>query len=929
MQPPATVVRSGFRGDPAGRVEGHYVRRLFLCLFVCSPALAAEGPEFVTDVLPLLETKCFGCHGTADKTEGGLDLTTLEASLKGGDSGPALVPGDPDASPLYLATHAEPEEFSAMPPQERNRLSDAERETLAAWIRGGATWTDPAEWTPGPTTEDSATTTVATSGGLSPTWDNRPYAVEDLWAWQPVTRPDVPEGADHPIDAFLLRKLREAGVEDFAPEADRRTLLRRLSLDLTGLPPEPEDVEAAAKADAFDYEAAVDRLLASKHYGEQMARHWLDVVRYADTGGFANDFERPNLWRYRDYVIRSFNADKPFDEFVVEQIAGDELDESDPENLIAVGFLRSGPWEHTGMSVAAVTRQQFLDDVTHGVGVTFLGQGLRCASCHDHKFDPVPTRDYYRVQAVFAPVQFAHRDVPFLPEENTANFDRLKETPQRLLKEAKDLQRRMNEKNKKAVEALLAERGLKSLEEIPADERPDKGRVGLTDHEQSLKKIAFKAEAYHYRRTMRDKPKALSVYSGPDRLVKSNFPTHDMPEAEKRTGPAAETAILTGGSIESPSEPVDPGVLSAMAGANDRVTPTAWNTIPEGVTGRRLAFARWVASPQNTLTARVVVNRAWQRHFGTGLVDTPNNFGVTGSKPTHPQLLDYLATWFVDNGWSLKKLDRLIVTSRAYRQASDRPGFAAVEEADPANRLLSRFPVRRLAAEEIRDAMLAVTGELNPEMGGPGVFPKINWEVAMQPRHIMGSVAPAYTPSVKKSDRDRRTVYAFRFRTLSDPFLEVFNKPVAETSCERRDETTVATQALTLINSQFTRDRAVALADRIAKQSGDAAEQARRAFRRTLLRDPTGEELAAAVSHLEAMRAEHAEAEPKRPELPKSVHREMIEELTGEPVEWDEELIGLEGYEPDLAMADLEADGRALAELCLVLLNSNEFVYVR
>lgn len=921
---------------------------VFSCSFMLSGAAFSDEASsslesellFAKQVLPLLENKCFGCHGGADKTEGGLDLTTLDGHLTGGDSGPALIRGKAPQSAVFLATSREPEEYSAMPPQERNALSAAERELIARWVDTGAQWPNAerifqllkSESEKSGSTGDMIV--VETSGGLSSTWENREYAAEDVWAYQPIENPPVPWGSlpneakEHPVDAFLHRKLKQAEVDGYAPPADPRTLMRRATLGLTGLPPEQPALDAAVK-DGWNFEETVDELLESPHYGEHLARLWLDVVRYADTGGFANDYERPNAWRYRDYVVRSFNADKPINEFIKEQIAGDELDENNPENLIAVGFLRSGPWEHTSMSVAKVTRQQFLDDVTHSVGVTFLGQGLRCCKCHDHKFDPLPTKDYYRMQANFAPVQFADRKVPYLPEENTDAFKERKELTEKLLAHTKQEIAKLRAKSNAALKVWLKERGLKSVKDLPKDERPASGRIGLTDLEQSVAKIYNKRKAYFERELKRYEPYAFSVYSGKPRTASSTRVYNKMPADKDRNGPAEPIHILTGGSIESPSELVGPGVVSAMSGSNDVATPTDWNTIPDGTKGRRLALAEWIASDRNTLTARVFVNRIWQRHFGTGLVATPNNFGKTGAKPTHPELLDYLARWFMNHGWSAKKLDRFIMSSAAYQQSGIRPNLAVIVDKDSANQWLSRFPVRRLTAEEIRDSLLAVTGELNREIGGLGVFPKINWEVAAQPRHIMGSVAPAYTPSVTPAERNRRSLYAFRYRTLADPFMEVFNQPVSETSCERRDETTVATQAFALFNSEFTQDRAVALADAIAAKADELDQQVDKVFQMILGRTPTADEAGLAKQHVEELRSVHASVEVAERELPETVKRGMVEELTGALFEWDEPLIGLEGYQPDKSMADLGANARALAELCLVLMNSNEFVYVR
>ncbi|MGC3966545.1 MAG: DUF1549 domain-containing protein [Pirellulales bacterium] len=420
--------------------------------------LSAGERLFVDKVGPILRNKCAQCHGAGDLEEADLDVTGRAALLKGGESGPVtVVPREPDKSLLYRAVRRD-DPHLAMPPDESEALSKDEVEAIRAWIVAGAPWVDlpkaalpavaaPSVWNSTAAADGFA---MATSGGQSPEWTHRKYTQADVWAYLPVRRYPVPKRADasgkqlHAIDAFLQEKLAAKQLKP-APPAEPRDWLRRATFDLTGLPPTPEEMEAftaqksnaESPAESPDYAAAIDRLLASPHYGEQMARHWLDVTRYADTSGFSNDYERPHAWRYRDYVVRSFNADKPYDRFVVEQIAGDELDASDPELQVAVGFLRMGPWEHTGMSVAAETRQAFLDDVTNSVGVTFLGQGLRRARCHDHKFDPIPTRDYYRIQAVFAPTQFLDKPVPFLPTENVQSLGATKaQTEARLAERA-------------------------------------------------------------------------------------------------------------------------------------------------------------------------------------------------------------------------------------------------------------------------------------------------------------------------------------------------------------------------------------------------------------------------------------------------------------------------------------------------------------
>jgi hypothetical protein len=401
-----------------------------------------------------------------------------------------------------------------------------------------------------------------------------------------------------------------------------------------------------------------------------------------------------------------------------------------------------------------------------------------------------------------------------------------------------------------------------------------------------------------------------------------------MPPPARRTGSLQQESVLLGGALETPGESVTPGVLSAVFGSHDGQQPTAWNTIPDSAEGRRLALAHWIASPQNTLTARVIVNRVWQWHFGRGIVATPNNLGKMGSRPTHPELLDWLATWFVEHDWSIKELHRLIMNSAVYQRCGQHTAREELDRVDPNNELLAYFPPRRLSAEEIRDAMLAATGELNPQQGGPGVYPEIHWEVALQPRHIMGSVAPAYQPSPRPKDRHRRTIYAFRYRTLSDPMLEVLDRPGSETSCERRDQTTVTPQVFSLFNGQFVHDRALAMARQLEQSDGEGQRQIEQAFHLVYGRAATPQELSLCETHLDQLTEHHRQHPPVRQPLPTKVRREMVEELTGEPFAWEEELDLMPTYQADLKPWDVSAETRALAEVCLVLLNSNEFLYV-
>jgi len=576
------------------------------------------------------------------------------------------------------------------------------------------------------------------------------------------------------------------------------------------------------------------------------------------------------------------------------------------------------------MTVAAITRQDFLDDVTHHVGVTLLGQGLRCARCHDHKFDPIPTLDYYRIQSVFATAQFVERPVPFQPHENTSDFAAHREVSERRLKQAQNVLSELKQKVDAATTEFLRERGVRKLSDLSEAERPGLG-FGLSEQELSIRKINQKRIDYFERELQRFEPFAFAVYSGPTNGYTSPKPLYKLPP--QREGEIPVVHILPGGALETPADPVTPGTLSVANSFVDEAR-RASNDIRDEMSGRRLAFARWVVARDNQLTARVIVNRVWQQHFGRGLVATPNNFGKMGAKPTHPELLDWLAMWFMDHDWSLKQLHELIVTSATYRQSGEHPDVEKLLTVDAKNELLAYYPARRLAAEEIRDAMLTASGELNRELLGPGVFPELNREVAAQPRHIMGSVAPAYQPSPKPGQRNRRTLYAFRYRTLSDPFLEVFNRPGSEISCERRDQTTVTPQAFALFNSESSHHRALTFARRIEQQKQTLPEQIDLAFQTLFNRVASPDEIAECRKHVTQRAASHRQHAPQRSERPASYRRHMIEEMTGEHMEWDEPL-ETAGYVPDLQPADVSPETRALADLCLVLMNSNEFLYVR
>lgn len=852
--------------------------------------------HFVRQVLPVFLTKCFTCHGDDPKdVRGELDMRSRAGLLKGGESGkPSLVPGDLEKSQMIDAIEWKK---LKMPPKENDRLIPEQVAAIKKWVAEGASWPDDATIARIKQEKvEAAGVQVKTSGGLTDDWTNRRYDPADLWAYQSVKKPAVPGGSANPIDAFLNAKLATVNLKP-SGLADRRTLIRRATYDLTGLPPTPEEIDAFLKESdetpQAAYEKLIDCLLASPHYGEQAARHWLDVVRYADSAGFSNDHERPHAWRFRDHVVRSFNSDKPFDRFILEQIAGDELDPKNPEMLIAIGYLRMGPWEYTGMSVAALTRQQFLDDATNNIGEAFLATGLTCCRCHDHKFDPMPTRDYYRMQAVLAPAQFADMDVPFLPTENTKGMDAERER-------IASLQSTMN----------------KDLALVFAPDATDADREGTAN---ALKKILAKRKEYLDRQAQRFKPLAMSIYNGP--LFVRNANITYQPPPKNREGEVQPVSILIGGSLEAPGDRVEPGVLSVVQ--SEFRIPNS-----ELKDGRRLTLAKWIADPANPLTARVLVNRIWQQHFGKGIAGNPNNFGKMGKKPSHPEFLDWLAASFVENGWSIKKLHRAIMLSEAYQRSGEPVDADATAKFDPDNVLLGHYPARRLSAEELRDATLAVSGELNRELGGLPIRPDINREVAFQPRHVMGSTPPAYQPSRTPEERNRRSLYALKLRTMRDPQLEVFDQPSPDVSCEKRNASTITPQVFSLFNGETNHDRALAFARRLEKEGNSTESRVERAFLLAFGRKATEREVQASLKHVEKM-VEHHKANPVKPIVqPAKIIRELVEEQTGKKVRWEERLDVYENFVSDLKPWDVGPETRALADFCLVLFNANEFIYV-
>lgn len=938
-------------------------------------AARAESPDsrreegetlFTLRVLPVLQAKCFGCHGSdADNVRGSYNLLTREGMLAGGESGESsLSPGDPEGSSLLQAVLWNGYE---MPPKENDRLSAEQIQALRRWIALGAPWPSAerqakiraAEWENEANEEGRL---VKTSGGTSQEWTNRRYDPADLWAFERLRRKEEILADDLPldkaIDHFLSAELATAKLPAASP-ASPRQLIIRATWDLHGLPPQPEHItafEAAWRANSDQaWRDLIDRLLESPRYGERWGRHWLDVTRYADTGGMANDYERSNIWRYRDYVIRAFNDDKPYDQFIVEQLAGDELadqavrdrlggkgldvyqiqqkgtyNEQQSEWIVATGFLRMGPWDNA-MIEPAEARQIFLDDLVNITGQTFLGQTMRCCKCHDHKFDPIPTRDYYAMFSAFATTQMAERKVPFLPQENLERFAQEKSHVQQMLKFASDEKNRLVEKREAAAKAWFAEHGLPYKKEedrrnLPDEEKPPR-HCGLDHVEQGQLKVREQDEWIWTRRLERFEPMVQSVYNASSSELKGTFARQLRIKRANKPGLQPVQHILIGGALAALGDAVQPGVLSAV-GLPTSDSPELPFQLTSETDGRRLELANWIANSENGLTSRTIVNRLWQSHFGQAIAANPNNLGAKGSKPSHPDLLEYLAADFVANGWKIKRLHRAMLLTEAYRRSSIPSDPALAQEIDPNNRLLSYFPRRRLSAEEVRDGLLAITGELVHCHGGLPIKPEMNMEVALQPRMIQFSLAPAYQPSRSRGERNRRTIYAYQVRGQADPFTELFNQPNPNDSCESRESAAVTPQAFTLLNSDAMVDRSIAMALRLETSAKTAPAQIEIAFQRTLGRSATQEEADRLVRYVEEMRKYHRGAAPQPTTYPTQITRSLVEELSGAVFEYVEVLPVFENYEEDAKPADVSPETRALADLCLLLFNSNEFMYV-
>lgn len=688
----------------------------------------------------------------------------------------------------------------------------------------------------------------------------------DLWSLKKPVRTAPPGGfpQQNPIDAFLLAKLAEKQL-GFSPEADRRTLIRRLFFDLTGLPPSPAEIRAfAANPSPRAYEELVDQLLASPRYGERWARHWLDLVRYADTNGHERDEFRPEMWRYRDYIIRSLNEDKPYDRFIREQLAGDELLAGPPRTaaeadwLIATGFLRAGTYDSTAsiFQEEKKARNELMADLVNTTGSAFLGLTFSCANCHDHKHDPISQADHFRFRAFFAAVQ-ARDD---LPVDLAPRQEAIKAHNAAVDARAAVIQKEVDSLLGPVREQLIAARRAKlpaeirDLLKIPDAERDDATRKKLQPHLDALK-ITDKEVTGALDAAAGKRHAALQARLDTTKKERRVFTTaHVMTDTGK---PAETTRIFYQGDPNEPREEVQPGFLSVFDPAPAVIRAPSGQTL-----GRRLTLANWIASPDNPFTARVLVNRLWQHHFGVPLFGNPNDLGRGGPKPTHPELLDWLATEMIARGWSMKAMHRLMVTSAAYRQAgvegkgAERSRAAAI---DSSNRLFWRQNARRLDAETMRDTLLAVAGRLRVHAGGPALWPALPDEILRAQPGVLealegkdGGRRQGWFTSPEDAC-DVRTVYLIQKRSVPLPFLQVFDLPDTTSSCARRDVTTVAPQALNLLNSDFALRAASEFAARVVREAGAApAAQIDHAIWLALGRSPTPQEQRKAAAFLAA-----------------------------------------------------------------------------
>jgi hypothetical protein len=854
------------------------IRRILVLAMVCGslvgPAFfastrAEEPISFARDIKPIFDNNCSTCHSAAARVAQ-LDLSSREGALKGGDHGPAIVPGKAEDSRLYRLVSGL--ELPGMP-LDGNPLSPEQVATIRTWINEGAHWEGAAP--------EAGTNPLASSSSAAAGPENAqlPPGARDYWAFKlPVQAPLPVVSADlkNPIDRFLEKARLDRGLKA-APRADRLTLLRRAYLDLIGLPPSPAEI-AAFMADTTPgaWDRLIDKLLASPHYGERWGRHWLDVARYADTDGYEDDHDRPNAWRYRDYVIRSLNQDKPYNVFLTEQLAGDEMDTRTVDSRIATAFLRLGPRVEVREGDNPQYRYDYLDDMIATIGKGTLGLTLQCARCHNHKFDPILQRDYYALQATL--FGYVETTYPLAPPEDVEALDRKVaeidgkqaplraeirklEAPYRERLRAEAIKREFPPNVQQAVAKPESERT--EGERLLADQVLRSAVIGikLDDAMTPEDRARRKALVAQIREIEKDRPDpvpAADIVTDGDYRFSPDQVTDGTVAAASLAALRAElkgsylhtgagryevppSYFLIRGDLNAKGAPTKPGFVTVATYGN----PPTEIPRPDGYTsGRRLALAQWLTSRDNPLPARVMVNRIWAHHFGRGIVGTLENFGKMGDQPTHPELLDYLAVEFMNRGWSIKQMHRLMMTSEAYQMASSYNDAAAASN-DPTDQYLWRYRIQRLDAEAVRDNIMATAGTIDLSVGGPPIFPHIQPE-------LLEAVSSSQSHGIYRNQDDgpavwRRSIYVYMKRNLPFPMMQAFDLPDLNMSFGARNVSTVPTQALTLMNNEFVARQAQLFADRIRTAAGaDPARQIDLAYRLALARPPTPKEMTVA-----------------------------------------------------------------------------------
>lgn len=845
---------------------------------------AGKDDLFLRHIKPMLDSKCAMCH-EGNKSKAGFDLISNELLMKGGNSGPAIVPGDAENSLLYqmIVGTKEP----AMP-YKMKKLSDEEIGYVREWIDSGAKL---------PQKESDIDLLAASLKQVSD-------SDRQFWSYQPLRVPKVPAADDarwnqSPIDQLVYAKMKENG---FSPSerADKQTLIRRVYYDMTGLPPTPDEVKAFLADDSPDaYEKVVDQLLASPHYGERWGRHWLDVARYADSGGYEFDFERPNAYHYRDFVIQALNQDMPYDQFIRWQLAGDEYAPGNPMALAATGFCTNGPT--IGNQDAEINRYNELDDMLSTAVSTTLGLTIACARCHDHKYDAISQMDYYRMLSIFSSSK-REKSVVAPKEEIQSYREKKKVFDQERNRLRDELEQAYRPAKDRVRELQIAALALSAEEQWLLDQPEDKEnktqqelrerykratRVSDGDAQDFLsdfQKLKIKQIRNELREWEKDEP---------------HNPTIALTLTDKQPEPEA-SYFLRRGNPDLKAGEVEPGFLQVLVPENRSYNHWTVKKEEAKTTLRRSTLAEWILDAENGaghLSARVMVNRIWNYHFGAGIVTTPNDFGLQGERPSHPLLLDWLANDFIQNGWQIKRMHKQILMSETYCQSTT--FHAQNHEIDPANQYLWHRRPKRLEGEVIRDSILQVSGKLNKEMFGRGIYP---W---MHPDAIAtGSTKKWPTDAVDNYDTWRRSVYVNIRRSVLMPMFQVYDMPDTTASCAKRMVTTIAPQALFLLNNKFSRDQSEYFAQRVMKNVDMTIEERiRQAYWISLSRAPKESEISDAIQFMAAQSNRYA----------------MLDE--------DYQL----GFKPVLFQPNNDKQlymDKAFVDYCQVLFNLNEFIYV-